>query len=202
MNNAEYMSFTEWMLWNRTALQQKKFQFINKSAIKSKKPWSLVLFLRCFILSKSSISVRHTSHMPVLSLPRLLLNLQSGIFTRMQGSEQCSIDVRYFSLSHPVKICSREKDNPLTSCLDSFQSSLRSISWNDSWDLGPFLISRRSMLKINVLSGGIFPAQNGEKLKPTIYSMPYKSRMCQSNVLVILVISKHPAVWNSKDKCL
>lgn len=37
VNDAEYMSFTEWMLWNRIALQQKKSQFINKSAIKSKK---------------------------------------------------------------------------------------------------------------------------------------------------------------------
>lgn len=58
------------------------------------------------------------------------------------------------------------------------------------------------MLKINVLSGGIFPAQNGEKLKPTIYKMPYKIHMHQSNVPASLVISKHPAVWTSKDKYL
>lgn len=45
----------------------------------------------------------------------------------------------------------------VTSSLESFQSSLRSISWNDSWDLGPFRISRRSMLNISVLSGGILP---------------------------------------------
>lgn len=44
-----------------------------------------------------------------------------------------------------------------TSDLDSFQSSLRSISWNDSCDLGPFLISMSSISKIRVLSGGIFP---------------------------------------------
>lgn len=50
----------------------------------------------------------------------------------------------------------REKGK-VTSFLESFQSSLRSISWNDSWDLGPFRISRRSMLNISVLSGGILP---------------------------------------------
>ena len=44
-----------------------------------------------------------------------------------------------------------------TSSLESFQSSLRSISRNDSWDLGPFWISMSSMSKMRVLLGGIFP---------------------------------------------
>ncbi|KAK0130767.1 WAS/WASL-interacting protein family member 3 [Merluccius polli] len=37
--------------------------------------------------------------------------------------------------------------------LGSSQSSLRSISWNDSWDLGPLRISMTSMTKVKVLSG-------------------------------------------------
>lgn len=45
----------------------------------------------------------------------------------------------------------------VTSFLDSFQSSFRSISWKDSCDLGPFLISSTSMMKVSVLSGGILP---------------------------------------------
>lgn len=45
----------------------------------------------------------------------------------------------------------------VTSLLDSFQSSFRSISWKDSCDLGPFLISSTSMMKVSVLSGGILP---------------------------------------------
>lgn len=109
VNSAEYMSFTEWMLWNRIALQQKRSQFINKSAIKSKKPWSLFLFLRCFTLSKSSTSRQHMSHMSILSLPRLLLNLQSRIFTRIQGSEQCNIDVHSFPVSHPVRFAHKRR---------------------------------------------------------------------------------------------
>lgn len=45
----------------------------------------------------------------------------------------------------------------VTSFLESFQSSFRSISWKDSCDLGPFLISSTSMMKVSVLSGGILP---------------------------------------------
>lgn len=53
--------------------------------------------------------------------------------------------------------CFLTRSSDQTSDLESFQSSLRSISWKDSCDLGPFRISMISMSKIRVLSGGIFP---------------------------------------------
>lgn len=68
-------------------------------------------------------------------------------------------------LFNRVKI---QSDNPgpaVTSYLDSFQSSFRSISWKDSCDLGPFLISSTSMIKVSVLSGGILPDHGGESQK-------------------------------------
>lgn len=49
------------------------------------------------------------------------------------------------------------KEVHFTSCLESFQSSLRSMSRKESCDLGPFLISINSMSKIKVLLGGILP---------------------------------------------
>lgn len=71
----------------------------------------------------------------------------------------------------------------VTSLLDSFQSSFRSISWKDSCDLGPFLISSTSMMKVSVLSGGILPdreegrhkkKKRGQNLQ-TMFSEPERS---------------------------
>lgn len=67
----------------------------------------------------------------------------------------------------------------VTSLLDSFQSSFRSISWKDSCDLGPFLISSTSMMKVSVLSGGILPdreeGRHKNKKEARIYRRCFQS---------------------------
>lgn len=60
-----------------------------------------------------------------------------------------SVICAFFTLRYRLRV--------FTSCLESLQSSFRSISWKDSCDLGPFLISSTSMTKVSVLSGGILP---------------------------------------------
>lgn len=73
-----------------------------------------------------------------------------------------------------------------TSCLESFQSSLRSISWKDSCDLGPFLISSNSMMKVSVLSGGILPDSrqhhrkrcNSNRLLPDVFVSVHQFEEC------------------------
>lgn len=108
VNDAEYTSFTEWMLWNRIALQQKKSQFINKSAIKSKKAlksgfiFEMLYFIQVFH--------NHAAHKPHAypQLTKAPLESPVRIFTRMQGSEQCSIDVYSFHSTILLDLLTRE----------------------------------------------------------------------------------------------
>lgn len=89
-----------------------------------------------------------------------------------------------------------------TSCLESFQSSFRSISWKDSCDLGPFLISSTSMTKVSVLSGGILP-DNGQhhrkrgqlhlRLSMT-WGLRRHASIC-GKLLVWLVLQKWYSLW-------
>lgn len=68
-----------------------------------------------------------------------------------------NIDILFINIMFfKCRLTYTQKKNQ-TSCLESFQSSSRSISLKDSCDLGPFRISMSSMSKIKVLLGGILP---------------------------------------------
>lgn len=93
-------------------------------------------------------------------------------FQPFQYSARKSLINRIHSSSNSRAMISNPSP-AVTSLLDSFQSSFKSISWKDSCDLGPFLISSTSMMKVSVLSGGILPDREERRHKK-------KKKRCQN----------------------